>query len=255
MSSPVALGIDIGGGSIKAALVDCHFGQLHSDLSTVSTPQSSPQEFVGALQALIDSFSWRGCVGIGFPGVVKKGVVHTAVHLNADWIGENIERELSTRLGTSAVVINDADAAGLAEIRFGVGKQGVPATRGVLLLLTLGTGIGSALFVNGNLIPNTEFGHIYLDDGTEAEEVASASLRTKLNLSWSEYGERVDRYLRYVQRIISPDMIIIGGGVSENWEKFAHFLSMRGLTQPAELRNHAGLIGAALYASGKSGIS
>ncbi len=252
MSTQVILGIDIGGGTIKAALVDCHSGQLHSDLATVPTPQSSPQEFAVVLREMIDTFSWRGCVGIGFPGVVKKGVVHTAVHLNAQWIGKNIQRELSTRLGTSAVVINDADAAGLAEIRFGVGKHSTESAHGVVLLVTLGTGIGSALFVDSNLIPNTEFGHIYLDDGTEAEEVASASLRTKLDLTWEEYGQRVDCYLRYVQRIISADTIIIGGGVSENWERFAPFLSMRHLTRPAELRNHAGLIGAALYAHSRS---
>ncbi len=252
MSSSVALGIDIGGGTIKAALVDCHSGRLQSDLITIPTPQSSPPEFVGALQALIDTLNWRGSVGIGFPGVVKKGVVRTAVHLIAQWIGRNIERDLLSGQGISAAVINDADAAGLAEIRFGVGNQSILATRGVLLLVTLGTGIGSALFVNGNLIPNTEFGHIYLEDGTEAEEVASASLRTRCDLTWEEYGERVDRYLRYVQRIISPDMIIVGGGVSENWELLAPFLSMRHLTRPAQLRNHAGLIGAALHAYVKS---
>lgn len=248
MSSSVALGIDIGGGTIKAALVDCHSGRLQSEPTAIPTPQSSPQEFVDALKSIVDTFGWRGSVGIGFPGVVKNGVVRTAVHLNALWIGKDIERELSSRLGTRAVVINDADAAGLAEITFGVGKQNTESIHGIVLLVTLGTGIGSALFVNGSLIPNTEFGHIYLNDGTEAEEVASASLRTKLDLTWEEYGLRVDRYLRYVQRLISADTIIIGGGVSENWELFAPFLSMRHLTRPAEMRNHAGLIGAALYA-------
>lgn len=255
MSSPIVLGIDIGGGTIKAALVDCHSGQLQSEPTAIPTPKSSPQEFVGALQALIDTFNWRGGVGIGFPGVVKNGMVRTAVHLNARWIGTNIEQELSAGMDIRAAVINDADAAGLAEIRFGVGNHSTESAHGVVLLVTLGTGIGSALVVSGKLIPNTEFGHIYLDDGTEAEAVASASLRTKCDLTWEEYGARVDRYLRFVQRIISADAIIVGGGVSENWELFAPFLSMRHLTRPAQLRNHAGLIGAAIYAYDKSEVS
>lgn len=246
MPTHTALGIDIGGSFIKAAPVNCSTGQLLQEVVLLPTPCSSPEDLIVSLSTLVRQFDWRGPVGIGFPGVVRNGVISTAVHLNPAWIGVNLEQEMTARLKLKVHVLNDADAAGIAEMRFGAGKGDGAATDGVVLLVTLGTGIGSALFNRGALIPNTEFGHVYMADGREAESVASASLRTKFNLTWQEYGQGVNDYLTYVTKLVAPDLIIIGGGISENWTHFSGQVPAGLLVRPAVLGNTAGLIGAAL---------
>lgn len=196
---------------------------------------------------IIEQQNWQGTVGCGFPGVVKNGVIHTAANLDQSWIGIDLATELA-RLTPGAVgVINDADAAGLAEMKFGVGKARNRHGGGVVILFTLGTGIGSALFADGHLIPNTEFGHIEME-GVEAEKLAATVIRERESLSWKTWGERVNHYLNYMEKIFSPDCIIIGGGVSESPEKFFQYLPLRNKVLAAQMGNDAGIIGAALAA-------
>ncbi len=242
----IALGVDIGGTFIKSALVNTREGTLTSDVIKVNTPaDASPQSLIHCVAELLKRFQWSGAVGIGFPGVVDRSIVRTAVHLHPDWIGVNVV-ELCRQLSCSrCCVINDADAAGFAEMTFGAGNERQAGNSDVVLLATLGTGIGSALFVNGQLIPNTEFGHIYTEDGVEAEALAAASLRERSNMSWEDWGGRVTQYLRLLKRIVQPDLIILGGGVIENWNLFAMYLPPEVRVVPATLGNHAGLIGAA----------
>ena len=241
-----ALGIDIGGTFLKSALVDVAQGRLASDELKLNTPKpATPDAIMNRLREIRDHFRWDGSIGVGFPGVVKSGVIHTAVHLHQDWLGINMARLLREVTTAPSTVINDADAAGLAEMRFGAGAENRQVASGVVLVITLGTGVGSALFVHGQLIPNTEFGHIYTDDGIEAESLAAASLREKYQMSWEEWGGRVDRYLHLLGKLVSPDLIILGGGVIEAWARFAPFLTVRTRIAPAKLGNHAGLIGAA----------
>ncbi|MCM2270985.1 MAG: ROK family protein [candidate division Zixibacteria bacterium] len=246
---PIALGVDIGGTFIKSALVNSRDGTLASDVLKVDTPANAPPlSLIHCVAELLRRFQWGGAVGIGFPGVVDRSIVRTAVHLRSDWIGINII-ELCRQLRCSTCqVVNDADAAGIAEMTFGAGKQRQAGKGDVILLVTLGTGIGSALFVSGQLVPNTEFGHIYTEDGVEAEALAAASLRERSNMSWEEWGGRVSQYLRLVRRIAQPDLIILGGGVIENWNRFAMYLPSEVRVVPAVLGNHAGLIGAACRA-------
>lgn len=240
-----SLGIDIGGTFIKSALVDVAMGRLASDELKLDTPKpATPEAIMNRLREIRDHFRWEGSIGIGFPGVVKSGVIHTAVHLDQDWLGVNMEKLLRSVTTAPSTVINDADAAGLAEMRFGAGMAHRSAAHGIVLVITLGTGIGSALFVNGRLIPNTEFGHIYTEDGIEVESLAAASMREKYQMSWEEWGDRVNRYLLLLEKIVSPDLIILGGGVIEAWAQFAPFLTLRSRIAPATLGNHAGLIGA-----------
>lgn len=248
MSKQNILGIDIGGSFLKSAPVDILTGTLIAEPFKVSTPScAEPVQLVSVILQLLQHFDWTGQIGIGFPGVVRDGIVRTAIHLHPDWVGLNIKALLKPLARSGASVLNDADAAGLAEMAFGAGRDEPKLTDGTTLLITLGTGIGSALFRHRRLIPNTELGHIYLENGEEAEAVASASLRPKLNLSWEDYGHRVDRYLRYVDRLVAPDLMTVGGGVSEEWEKFSPYLSNLERIRPARLGNNAGLIGAALY--------
>jgi polyphosphate glucokinase len=248
MSKQIILGIDIGGSFLKSAPVDLLTGKLTAEPFKVATPTcAEPVQLVNVILQLLQHFDWTGQVGIGFPGVVREGIVRTAVHLHPDWVGLNIRALLKPLARTGVSVLNDADAAGLAEMAFGAGRDEPKLTDGTTLLITLGTGIGSALFRHRRLIPNTEFGHIYMENGEEAEAVASASLRTTFNLSWEEFGLRVDRYLKYVDRLVAPDLMIVGGGVSEEWEQFSPFLSNLDRIRPARLGNSAGLIGAALY--------
>ena len=240
------MGVDIGGTFIKSALVNTRVGTLTSDVLKVNTPADAlPISFFHCVAELLKRFQWSGAVGIGFPGVIDRSIVRTAVHLHPDWIGANVV-ELCRQLSCLRCrVMNDADAAGFAEMTFGAGKERQAGKSDVILLVTLGTGIGSALFVNGQLIPNTEFGHIYAEDGVEAEALAAASLRERYDMSWEEWGGRVSQYLRLLKRIVQPDLIILGGGVIENWNLFAKYLPPDVSVVPAALGNHAGLIGAA----------
>ena len=213
------LGIDIGGTGIKAAPVDIDRGGLAAEPLYLDTQPPDPDHICAALRKIVDHFDWHGPIGCGYPGVVKNGVALTAVHLSKEWLNLNIEQTFGRAVGDRVSVLNDADAAGLAEMRFGAAKEFDKSDSGVVLALTFGTGIGSAVFSGGRLVPNTEFGHLFVGS-IEAEELAAASVRTRDGLSWSDWGMRVNRYLAEMEKLLSPDLIVIGGGVSENFRLF-----------------------------------
>ena len=243
------LGVDDGGTGIKAALVDTKRGDFASERQRVPTPESLAPEDV--LQAVADSVrafdAYAGPVGVGFPAVVVDGAPRTAftAHHVPGWIGFPVARLLGERLQRPVTMLNDADAAGIAEMRFGNGR----GEKGVVLVLTLGTGIGSALFVDGRLVPNTELGNLYLRNQKQvSERYASALVREEKGLKWKTFAGRLDKYLRHVNRLFTPRLIIIGGGVSKDYDMFIPELTVETRVIPAALRNRAGIIGAATAA-------
>lgn len=240
------LGIDIGGSGIKGATVDTAAGALTRERLRIPTPHpSAPGAVAEAVREIAAHFSWTGPVGITFPGVVLDGVVRTAANVDKSWIGV----KGADLFGEQAVVLNDADAAGVAEMTFGAGRD----RPGVVLMLTFGTGIGSALFVDGRLVPNTEFGHIEIR-GKEAEHRASDRVREVEDLGWHEWAERVEEYLVHMRDLLSPTLIIIGGGVSKKADRFLPHVDLGDTpVVPAELRNEAGIIGAAMAAMSRVG--
>jgi polyphosphate glucokinase len=246
------LGIDIGGTGIKAAPVDTTKGELIAERQKIDTPQpSSPEAVADVVKQLVSAFHWTGAAGITFPGVVVGGVIRTAANLDHGWIGADAVKNFGTATKLPVTVLNDADAAGIAEVAFGAGK----GVSGTVLLLTLGTGIGSALFIDGALVPNTEFGHIQIR-GKDAEKRASEHAREEHDLSWGVWAGRVDEYISHMEALLSPDLIIIGGGVSKKSDKF--FPRLTGLSAkivPAAMLNDAGIVGAALAAGGGDGLS
>jgi polyphosphate glucokinase len=237
------LGVDIGGSGIKAAPVDAKTGKLLADRVKIDTPQpAQPAAVAAVVRELVMSFAWTGPAGITFPGVVTDGVTRTAANVDKSWIDLDARDLFAKATGLDVSVINDADAAGLAEMRFGAGV----GQKGTVLMLTLGTGIGSALFIDGILVPNTEFGHIEIR-GREAEKRAAESVREEHDLSWGKWAGRVDEYLEHMEMLLSPQLIIIGGGVSRKSDKFLPFLtSLRATVVPAKMRNDAGIVGAAM---------
>ena len=200
------------------------------------------------VQEVVAHFDYKGPVGYGFPAVVLKGKVYTAANIDKSWIGLDAAGLFSGFTKCHAYVLNDADAAGIAEMKFGVGKD---YPKGVVLMLTLGTGIGSAIFLDGKLVPNLEFGHLEIR-GKDAEVRASDAARQRKDLSWEKLAERLQEYLSTVERLIWPDVVVLGGGISKEWQKFTPFLKLRAKILPAQLLNQAGMIGAALYADEKS---
>ena len=242
------LGIDIGGTHIKASVVDIDSGRLTGKHLFVPTPQpSTPAAMLGIINQTISDLNWRGKIGSGFPGVIKKGTVFTAANLSKEWIGVNLENEIRKFTEGNVAVINDADAAGLAEMKFGAGVEYNRQDGGIVLMVTLGTGIGSALFVDGALVRNTEFGHIEID-GVDAETRAATVHREREGLSWQDWGARVNKYLQTMEKLLSPDVFIIGGGVSESSEKFFPFIDVKAKMVPAQMGNNAGIVGAAIAA-------
>lgn len=238
------LGIDIGGTGIKGAPVDTETGELTGERHRILTPQpATPDAVIETASEIARHFDWKGPVGCGFPAVIKQGVVHTASNIDKSWIGENAEKKFKKAAGLKSTFLNDADAAGLAEIRFGAGK----GRQGLIIIVTLGTGIGTALFLDGKLVPNTELGHIELK-GEDAELYAAESIRKKDDLSWKKWGGRVDDYLCALHALVWPDLIIIGGGASKKHDRFFPQFTVKAETVPAQLRNEAGIIGAALAA-------
>ncbi|MDD5426612.1 MAG: ROK family protein [candidate division Zixibacteria bacterium] len=245
-----SLGIDIGGSGIKAAPVDLTTGLLTSEPCYVAfSGKTSPEETKRIIEEIIAKFAWHETVGIGYPGVVKEGIALSAANISPRWLHTNLEKFFQPAVRNKIRVINDADAAGLAEMKYGSGKERNHPQGGTVLLLTLGTGIGSALFCHGRLFPNTEFGHVFLGNGLEGEVFAAASVRVRQQLSWEEWGGRLDYYLKEMEKLTSPDLIIIGGGIVENFDKFQSFLKTSAPVRPALMGNHAGIIGAALYAA------
>ena len=243
------LGIDIGGTGIKAAPVDVAAGRLTAERIKLPTPHpATPDAVAEVVGELVRRFAWTGPAGATFPGVVSAGTILTAPNLDRGWVGVNAAQFLGGPAGGEVTVLNDADAAGLAEMRFGAGQD----QAGTVLLLTLGTGIGSALFYDGVLIPNTEFGHIEMH-GKDAEQRASERAREESDLSWGKWAGRVDAYLDKIEQLLSPNLIIIGGGVSRKSGKFLPLLSLRARVVPAALLNDAGIVGAAMAAAGSPG--
>lgn len=242
----IVMGIDIGGTGIKVAPVDVDNGLLIKDVIKMSTPNSAePAAMLSIIKDIIKEFGWNKTMGCGFPGVIKEGIVRTAANLSQKWLGFNLENKLKTFTSGMVKVLNDADAVALAEMRFGAGKKYDYHGGGIVLVITLGTGIGSALFVDGHLVPNTEFGHMEMS-GKEAEKMAATVIREKENLSWEEWGKRVNKFLNYMEMLLSPDLVIIGGGVSENPERFFPYIQLKTKFVAAQMANNAGIIGAAL---------
>jgi polyphosphate glucokinase len=240
-----ALGVDIGGSGIKAAPVDLTSGKLLAERLKIATPKpSTPKAVADVVAELTRSFGWSGPVGITFPGVVVDGTTRTAANVDHAWIGLDARALLAEAIGLEVSMVNDADAAGMAEMAFGAGK----GVAGTVLMLTFGTGIGSALFTDGTLVPNTEFGHIQIH-GTDAEKRASEHARERHGLSWEKWAGRVDEYLQHMEALLSPGLIIIGGGVSRKSDKFVPLLTgVRAHIVPAALHNDAGIVGAAMHA-------
>jgi polyphosphate glucokinase len=237
-------GVDIGGSGIKGCLVDLEKGQLIGERLRLDTPQPSyPNAVYAAVAQIVEHFDWTDRIGVTFPGVMKDGVAYTAANVDKSWIGTDVDAGLEELIPGTVETLNDADAAGIAEMRYGAGR----GQDGVVLMLTFGTGIGSALFVDGHLVPNTEFGHIQVD-GEDGEFRASAAAREREDLSYPQWAERVDRYLDVLESGLWVDLIIVGGGVSKKAEKWVPLLSTRTPVVPAQLQNDAGIVGAALAA-------
>jgi polyphosphate glucokinase len=237
-----ALGIDIGGSGIKGAPVDLAAGELAAERVRRPTPEkATPDAIAGVVVEVLADLGVAGPIGIALPTVVRQGIAMTAANINERWIGTNAAELFGNATGRPVTVINDADAAGIAEMRYGAGR----GNKGVVLMLTLGTGIGSALFVDGVLVPNTELGHLTLRGG-DAEDWAAASVREEQSLSWGNWAGRLQAYLELVERLLWPDLIIVGGGVSRKSDKFLPLIKLRTPIVPATLHNNAGIVGAAL---------
>lgn len=235
------LGIDIGGSAVKAAPVNPAGGTLTAARLRIETPKpATPEAVAEVVFQVIEHFSWTGPVGCGLPSVVRNGIACTAANIDPGWIGTDIVELFSARTGLDFRVINDADAAGLAEMRFGAGRE----FRGTAIVVTAGTGLGTALFHDQTLFPSTELGHLQLH-GKAAEQFASAAIRTALDLSYQEWAERFDDYLNLLESLFWPDLFIIGGEISQHHEEFFPYLHIKAEIKPAALRNNAGIIGAA----------
>ncbi|TDE13497.1 polyphosphate--glucose phosphotransferase [Jiangella asiatica] len=249
-STTQGFGIDIGGSGIKGAPVDLAKGEFAAERVRIDTPdESTPDNVIAVVLQVLQQIGWSGPFGCTFPGIVRRGVVGSAANVDKSWVGVDLEQVLSERSGQRVTVLNDADAAGVAEDRFGAAAD----VDGVVIVTTLGTGIGSAVLHDGVLLPNTEFGHLYLNHHHhEAEKYAAASVREEKGLSWEEWAERLQAFYSHLEFIFSPDLFVVGGGVSKKADKFLHLLDLRTPIVPAGLRNDGGIIGAALTAAERS---
>jgi len=243
------LGVDIGGSGIKGAPVEVKRGMLAAERYRIPTPQpSTPDAVADAVAKIVKHFRWKGPIGCTFPSVIKKGIVYSAANVDKSWIGVNGRKILQKKTGCPVLLLNDADAAGLAEMEFGAGR----GHQGVVFVITLGTGIGTAIFVNGELLPNTELGHVGMrvrkGGFVEAEEYASDRIRKEKKLSYKKWARRVNEYFDELEALFSPDLFILGGGVSKKHDEFLPLLKTRAHVVPAQLLNEAGIVGAALAA-------
>jgi polyphosphate glucokinase len=242
-----ALGIDIGGTGIKGAPVDLATGKLLADRKKIATPHpSTPDAVTEVVKEVAQSFGWTGATGATFPGVVISGTIRSAANVDKSWIGTDAAAQFGKAIGTDVTVLNDADAAGIAEMTFGAGV----GVKGSVLMLTFGTGVGSALFSDGVLVRNTEFGHIEIR-GKDAEKRASEHAKVTHDWGWKDWTERVSEYLQRVEALLSPNLIIIGGGISKECGTWLPMLTgVQAKLVPATLHNDAGIVGAAMAASG-----
>lgn len=238
------LGIDVGGSGIKGGIVDIEKGEMITDRYRIPTPQpATPDAIIETITKIINHFEWKGSVGVGFPAAIVNEIVRTASNIDKSWIGVNASQIIEAKTGCATHLVNDVDAAGFAEMKFGAGVD----QKGVVFMAAFGTGIGTAIFKNCVLMPNTELGHLKMKDMI-AEDYAANSVREKNNLSWEEWGSRVNEYLEYIEKLFYPDLIVIGGGVSSDFSDFKEYLTLNTAVVPAKNRNHAGIIGSALAA-------
>lgn len=236
------LGIDIGGSGIKGAPVNIETGEMLAPRHRIPTPQpAKPEAMAEVVAQVARHFNWSGPIGCGFPAVIRGGVARTAANISKKWVGVNAASMFAASTGCPVCVVNDADAAGLAEMTFGAGL----GRMGVVLIVTIGTGIGTSLFTDGHLVPNTELGHIEIL-GQEAEAFASDAARKRENLSWKKWAKRFNLYLNTLEKLIWPDLIILGGGVSKEYDAFRPELQTQAEIVPARMLNEAGIVGAAL---------
>ncbi len=240
------LGIDVGASGIKGAIIDVVEGKLLTERFRVPTPQpATPKAMTKAFKQLFAEFDYSGdLVGVGFPAIIREGNALSAANIHPDWIRTSVTDLWSKACGRRVFCLNDADAAGFASVSFGSARD----SRGVVVFLTIGTGIGSALFVEGKLVPNTEFGHFYMPNGMKSEHYASNRTRKTLGLSWEEWGRRFDEVLAQVDRLLSPELILLGGGASKHFAEYKKYLTINCPVQPAKYQNEAGPVGAALFA-------
>lgn len=240
------LGIDVGASGMKGALVNLETGKLSGERIRVPTPQpSTPEAMAGAFAEIVHFFNYKGVVGCGFPSIVKNGVSQSAANIDPAWVNTNIEEVFGKAAGVRVFATNDADAAGMAEMRYGVGRK----EEGLVILITIGTGLGSAIFWKGIMLPNTEMGHLIWKNGKIAEHYCSSGARERLKISRKEWADRFNEYLQHLELLFSPDLIILGGGESKFFEQFKSQLHLKGRVTPAKLLNNAGIIGAAAYAA------
>jgi polyphosphate glucokinase len=246
------LGVDIGGSGIKGAIVDTVKGELVTERYRIETPQpATPEAVAAALAQLVIHFSWHGPVGCGFPAAIQHGIARTAANISPSFIGINVDKLFSEATKCPCYSLNDADAAGMAEMHFGEGA----GQAGVVLLITIGTGLGTVFFTDGELLPNTELGHLYLKNGKKAEHYASDAIRQREELSWKRWGTRFNKYLTLMEGLFWPDLIIIGGGASKKYDKFKEKITVEAPVRPAAFLNQAGIVGAALYAQSKNTLT
>lgn len=237
------LGIDVGGTGIKGAIVNTEAGELISERHRIPTPKpATPEAVANTIQEMVDHFNWKGLIGCGFPTPLQHGTCLSGGNLHEDWKGTNVPTLFSNKTGNEYSIVNDADAAGLAEIVFGAGK----GKEGVVVMITLGTGIGSAVFLDGKLLPNTEFGHVLHKNGKIFEKYAADSARKRDGLSRKKWGDRLHEYFEHIQLLLSPDLFIVGGGASKKIDKFEERINIETPIVAAEAENEAGIIGAAL---------
>jgi polyphosphate glucokinase len=238
------LGIDVGGTGIKGAPVDVSSGSLSAPRHRLLTPPpAKPRQMAEVVAEIARHFQWQGPIGVGFPSALRNGVVLTAANIHQKWIGVDAKELFSQATGCPVCVVNDADAAGLAEVTFGAGR----GRMGVIIVVTIGTGLGTALFTDGKLLPNAELGHLKMN-GKDAELSASDAARTRNKLSWSKWGKRFNDYLAYLEKLFWPDMFILGGGVSKQFDKFSPMIKIQTEVVLAQFLNEAGIVGAALSA-------
>jgi len=241
-ATPLGFGIDIGGTGMKAAVVDLATGELATERHRIPTPRpATPEAMAAVVRELVDHVRWQAPLGVAFPSIVRHGVVHLAANIDQSWVGVDADALFTAVSGQEVHLVNDADAAGLAEVRFGAGR----GRSGVVLMLTFGTGIGSALFVDGVLVPNTELGHLELD-GHDAETRAAAVVRERDGIGWREWAPRVERYLRHLEMLFSPELFIVGGGASKAADVWLPMISIDTEIVAATMANNAGIVGAAL---------
>lgn len=244
-----AFGVDIGGSGIKGAIVDLDKGDLATERVKYLTPHpSTPEAVADVVARLVQEAGWSGELGATFPAVIKNGVAQSAANVDKSWIGTDVDKVFTDITKCDVTVLNDADAAGIAEARFGAAK----GVGGVVILLTFGTGIGSALLLDGQLVPNSELGHLELD-GYDAEKRASSAAKDDEGLSYKAWAKRVQKYMAHVEKLFTPDLFVVGGGISKNSEKWLPLLELATPVKPAELLNNAGIVGAAMAAHEKFG--